>query len=49
MRHADGAPNQSVVCLHELIALTPDPAVAEDIAEKLHEDDARREEDKWSA
>jgi hypothetical protein len=31
------------------IALTPDPAVAEDIAERLNEDDARREEDKWSA
>jgi hypothetical protein len=28
------------------IALTPDPAVAEDIAERLNEDDARREEDK---
>ena len=31
------------------IALTPDPAVAEDIAERLNEDYARREEDKWSA
>jgi hypothetical protein len=31
------------------IALTPDPAVAQDIAERLNEDDARREEDKWSA
>lgn len=31
------------------IAKTPDPAVAEDIAERLNEDDARREEDKWSA
>ena len=31
------------------IAETPDPAVAEDIAERLNEDDARREEDKWSA
>jgi hypothetical protein len=31
------------------IAETPDPAVAEDIVERLNEDDARREEDKWSA
>jgi hypothetical protein len=31
------------------IAETQDPAVAEDIADRLNEDDARREEDKWSA
>ncbi len=31
------------------IAETQDPAVADDIAERLNEDDARREEDKWSA
>ena len=31
------------------IAETPDPAVAQDIAERLNEDDVRREEDKWSA
>ena len=31
------------------IAETQDPAVAEDLAERLNEDDARREEDKWSA
>ena len=27
------------------VALTPDPAVAEDIADRLNEDDARREEE----
>ena len=31
------------------IAETQDPAVAEDIADRLNEDDAGREEDKWSA
>jgi len=31
------------------IAETPDADVANDIAERLNEDDARREEDKWSA
>jgi Protein of unknown function (DUF3606) len=31
------------------IAETPDSDVAMDIAERLNEDDARREEDKWSA
>jgi hypothetical protein len=31
------------------IAETQDPAVAEAIADRLNEDDARREEDKWSA
>jgi hypothetical protein len=31
------------------IAVTPDPAVATDVADRLNEDEARREEDKWSA
>ena len=31
------------------IANTDDPAVADDVAERLNEDEARREEDKWSA
>jgi hypothetical protein len=31
------------------IAETTDAAVAEDVADRLNEDEARREEDKWSA
>jgi hypothetical protein len=31
------------------IANTDDPAVAADVAERLNEDEARREENKWSA
>ena len=31
------------------IASTEDPAVAEDVADRLNDDEARREEDKWSA
>ena len=31
------------------IADTEDPAVASEVAERLNEDEARREEDKWSA
>lgn len=31
------------------IAEGDDPAVAEDVAERLNDDEARREEDKWSA
>ena len=31
------------------IAQTEDPAVAADVADRLNEDEARREEDKWSA
>ena len=31
------------------IASTDNPAVAEDVADRLNEDEARREEDKWSA
>jgi hypothetical protein len=31
------------------IATTDDPTVAADVAERLNEDEARREEDKWSA
>ena len=31
------------------IANTEDPAVAADVAERLNDDEARREEDKWSA
>ena len=31
------------------IASTDDPAVAEDVADRLNDDEARREEDKWSA
>lgn len=31
------------------IADTDDPAVAEDVAERLNDDEARREEDYWSA
>ena len=31
------------------IANTDDPAIAADVAERLNEDEARREEDKWSA
>ena len=31
------------------IAETPDPAVATEVADRLNEDEARREEDKWSA
>jgi hypothetical protein len=33
----------------EPVAETSDPAVAADIAERLNDDEARREEDKWSA
>ena len=31
------------------LADTDDPDVASDVAERLNEDEARREEDKWSA
>jgi hypothetical protein len=31
------------------IANTDDPAVAADVTERLNDDEARREEDKWSA
>jgi hypothetical protein len=31
------------------IANTEDPELAADVAERLNEDEARREEDKWSA
>jgi hypothetical protein len=31
------------------IANTEDPAVADDVAERLNEDEDRREQDKWSA
>ncbi len=31
------------------VAETIDPAVASDLAERLNEDEAQREEDKWSA
>jgi hypothetical protein len=31
------------------IANTEDPALAADVAERLNEDEARREEDRWSA
>jgi hypothetical protein len=31
------------------IANTDDPTVAADVAERLNEDEGRREEDKWSA
>jgi hypothetical protein len=31
------------------VALTDDPAVATDLAQRLNDDEARREEDKWSA
>ena len=31
------------------IANTGDPTVAADVAERLNEDEGRREEDKWSA
>jgi hypothetical protein len=31
------------------IASTEDPAVAADVAERLNDDEARREDDKWSA
>ena len=31
------------------VAETSDPAVAGDVADRLNEDEARREEDKWSA
>jgi hypothetical protein len=31
------------------LANTDDPAVAADVAERLNDDEARREEDKWSA
>jgi hypothetical protein len=31
------------------IANTEDPALAADLAERLNDDEARREEDKWSA
>lgn len=31
------------------IAEADDPAVAADVAERLNDDEARREEDKWSA
>lgn len=31
------------------IANAEDPAVAEDVSERLNDDEARREEDKWSA
>ena len=31
------------------VAETEDPAVAADVAERLNDDEARREEEKWSA
>jgi len=31
------------------IAVAKDPATAEDIAERLNDDEERKEEDKWSA
>jgi hypothetical protein len=31
------------------VASTTDPAVAADVADRLNEDEARREEEKWSA
>ena len=31
------------------IAVTPTPTVAAELAERLNEDEDRREEDKWSA
>jgi hypothetical protein len=31
------------------VARTEDPAVAADVADRLNEDESRREEDKWSA
>ena len=31
------------------IAETENPAVADDVADRLNEDEARREEEKWSA
>jgi hypothetical protein len=31
------------------VARTEDPAVAADVADRLNEDEDRREEDKWSA
>jgi hypothetical protein len=31
------------------VADTEDPTVATDVAERLNEDEARREQDKWSA
>jgi len=31
------------------VANTDDPAVAADVAERLNDDEARREEDNWSA
>jgi hypothetical protein len=31
------------------IASTEDPGLAADVAERLNDDEARREEDKWSA
>ena len=39
IRKQDGTP----------IANAEDPAVAADVVERLNEDEARREEDKWSA
>jgi hypothetical protein len=33
----------------EPVVRTEDPAVASDVAERLNEDEDRREEDKWSA
>ena len=39
IRKQDGTP----------VADTDDPAVATDVAERLNDDEARREEDKWSA
>jgi hypothetical protein len=39
IKKQDGAP----------IANTDEPAIAADVAERLNEDEARREEDKWSA
>jgi hypothetical protein len=39
IRKQDGTP----------VADTDDPAVAADVAERLNDDEARREEDKWSA
>jgi hypothetical protein len=39
IRKQDGTP----------IAEAPNPAVASDVAERLNEDESRREEEKWSA
>ena len=45
--HVDGDKIKNQDC--NPVATAEDPAVAADVAERLNEDEDRREQDKWSA